>query len=325
MAQPGFGYPPPVESNPPQGTYPPTQGGYPPTQGGYPPVQGGYQPPQAGYPQLQGGHPSPVQPGYAPAQPGYAPPVSQQPGYAAPASAGYGQMQWMPPPPVPANCPPGLEYLTQIDQLLIKQQVELLEAFTGFETNNKYKILNSMGQQVYFATEDTDCCTRQCCGPGRPFEMKILNNQQQEIVHLTRPLRCQSCLFPCCLQEIEVQSPPGTVLGYCAQEWSICIPKFAIQNADRETVLRIEGPFCQCNLCGDVEFQVLSADGQNQVGRISKQWSGLVKEAFTDADNFGITFPMDLDVKMKAVVLGACFLIDFMFFEKAQNQDNHNY
>lgn len=36
-------------------------------------------------------------------------------------------MQWMPPPPVPANCPPGLEYLTQIDQLLIKQQVELLE------------------------------------------------------------------------------------------------------------------------------------------------------------------------------------------------------
>ena len=35
--------------------------------------------------------------------------------------------------------------------------------------------------------------------------------------------------------------------------------------------------------------QVLSADGQNQVGRISKQWTGLVKEAFTDADNFGIT------------------------------------
>ena len=26
-------------------------------------------------------------------------------------------------------------------------------AFTGFETNNKYKILNSMGQQVFFAAE----------------------------------------------------------------------------------------------------------------------------------------------------------------------------
>ena len=43
-------------------------------------------------------------------------------GFAAP-----GQGQWMQAPPAPANCPPGLEYLTQIDQLLVKQQVELLE------------------------------------------------------------------------------------------------------------------------------------------------------------------------------------------------------
>ncbi|OBS73493.1 hypothetical protein A6R68_15969, partial [Neotoma lepida] len=52
-----------------------------------------------------------------------------------------------------------------------------------------------------------------------------------------------------------------------------------------------------------------SLDEQSLVGKISKQWSGLVREAFTDADNFGIQFPLDLDVKMKAVMLGACFLI----------------
>ena len=27
----------------------------------------------------------------------------------------------------PSNCPPGLEYLTQIDQLIVKQQIEILE------------------------------------------------------------------------------------------------------------------------------------------------------------------------------------------------------
>ena len=53
----------------------------------------------------------------------------------------------------------------------------------------------------------------------------------------------------------------------------------------------------------------------------SKQWSGLLREAFTDSDIFGISFPMDLDVRMKAVLLAACFLIDFMYFEKTQNSE----
>ena len=33
---------------------------------------------------------------------------------------------WMPPPQTPMGCP-GLEYLTQMDQILVQQQVELLE------------------------------------------------------------------------------------------------------------------------------------------------------------------------------------------------------
>jgi len=54
---------------------------------------------------------------------------------------------------------------------------------------------------------------------------------------------------------------------------------------------------------------VLSLDGEHKVGKVYKQWSGLLREMVSDADHFGITFPMDLDVKMKAVMLGACFLI----------------
>lgn len=75
-----------------------------------------------------------------------------------------------------------------------------LTAFTGFETSNKYKVQNSMGQQIYFAAEDTDCCTRNCCGPLRPFDMQILDNTQNEVIHLSRPLACDTCWFPCCLQ-----------------------------------------------------------------------------------------------------------------------------
>ena len=104
---------------------------------------------------------------------------------------------------------------------------------------------------------------------------------------------------------------------------SLCAPQYSIKDAQGNVVLMIEGPVCTTTICGsDVEFEVMSPDGQSKVGKISKQWSGFLKEAFTDADIFGINFPIDLDVRMKAVLLGACMLIDFNFFEKTNNKDN---
>ncbi|XP_062379982.1 phospholipid scramblase 1-like [Sardina pilchardus] len=220
-------------------------------------------------------------------------------------------------PQRPVDCPPGLEYLTQIDQLLVKQQMELVEAILGWETNNKYLVKNIMGQQVFFVAEENDCCNRQCCGPSRSFVLHIQDNNGLEVITLKRPLKCSLCCFPCCLQELEVQAPPGNPIGYVVQNWHPYLPKLTIQNEKREDVLKIVGPCCSCKCCSDVDFQVVSLDELTQVGNISKQWTGLMQEAFTDADNFGIKFPMDLDVKIKAVLFGALFLIDFMYFEQS--------
>ena len=53
-----------------------------------------------------------------------------------------------------------------------------------------------------------------------------------------------------------------------------------------------------------------------ECGRIVKQWSGLVREACTDADNFGVEFRKNLDTKHKVLLLAAVFLIDFLHFEQ---------
>jgi len=249
-------------------------------------------------------------------------------GFGAPVQGEDGQ--WMAPVQeqmVPLNCPPGLEYLTMIDQLIIKQRLEMLEAVAGvmgygLETANKYKIKNVLGQNVYKAVEDTECCTRIVCGPARPFDMIIKDNADREVIHLNRPMRCQSCCFPCCLQELEVSSPPGTVIGYVSQKWTCIKPKFDIKDGDGNVALVIVGPWCTYSCAGSVEFKIMTPDESVEVGRISKEWSGLLKEAFTDMDNFGITFPMDLDVRCKATLIGAAFLIDYMFFEKKANEES---
>ncbi|PNI78381.1 PLSCR1 isoform 2, partial [Pan troglodytes] len=236
------------ETNLPVG-YPPQ---YPPTAFQGPPGYSGYPGPQVSYPPPPAGHSGPGPAGFpVPNQPVYNQPVYNQP-------VGAAGVPWMPAPQPPLNCPPGLEYLSQIDQILIHQQIELLEVLTGFETNNKYEIKNSFGQRVYFAAEDTDCCTRNCCGPSRPFTLRIIDNMGQEVITLERPLRCSSCCCPCCLQEIEIQAPPGVPIGYVIQTWHPCLPKFTIQNEKREDVLKISGPCVVCSCCGDVDFEIKS-------------------------------------------------------------------
>jgi hypothetical protein len=61
---------------------------------------------------------------------------------------------WMPLPSEPvANCPPGLEYLTMVDQLIVHELLNVAEVLSGFDMANKYEIKNSVGQNCYFAVE----------------------------------------------------------------------------------------------------------------------------------------------------------------------------
>ncbi|XP_062908892.1 phospholipid scramblase 2-like isoform X1 [Mobula hypostoma] len=299
MAAQGHSYPAYEPSAPP---YPPVQS----QQGPYPLPPHHYGAP----PPVSFAGPYAAQPSYV-VYHGSSPMVSHQTGVST-----QPQAQWMQAPtPIP-NCPPGLAYLTLIDQILVHQVTELIEALIGYETKNKYEVKNGLGQRVYYAVEDSELCNRICCGSNRAFIIKILDNVGQTVMHLVRPLGCGSCCCPCCLHQMEVQAPPGKAIGYIVQEWHPFIPKMSVLNERRETVLKIRGPCLTMSCFGDVNFEVVSPDEATVVGKISKQWSGLVREYFADTDNFGIQFPIDLDVKIKAVLLGASIFVDFMYFEQ---------
>ncbi|CAG0901093.1 unnamed protein product [Darwinula stevensoni] len=193
----------------------------------------------------------------------------------------------------------------------------LLAVFSGCDVKNKYWVRNSMGQPVYTAVEDSDCCERFCCGSMRSYGMTILDNYENEVLRLHRPLRCVSCCFPCCLQRLEVFAASGQLIGKVEEEWSILFPKFRLTDPAGQKLARIAGPFCTWSICGDVK----DTDG-NTIGRIAKQWSGLLKELFTVADNFSVAFSPQLDVTVKALIFAATFLIDFIYFEKPPEWTN---
>lgn len=247
--------------------------------------------------------------------PGYQQPIAGQPGV-TPNAPGY-----MPAPePIP-GIPAGLEYLAQIDQLMIKQVVELFEMFTGFETSNKYKVQNTMGQEVYKAVEKSDFCSKQCCGPNRAFEILLGDNLNRQVISAKREFTCTICpCFSSCRHTLEVTSPlTNETFGFVKQNFFCCTPSFSIYDANMTEIFQMTGPCVTCG-CTDRVFEITDLNG-TKCGAITKKWTGFLKESYTDADNFNVTFPLDLDVKLKAVIVGATFLVDFMFFEQAANEN----
>ena len=98
--------------------------------------------------------------------------------------------------------------------------------------------------------------------------------------------------------------------------WS---PEFLIKDSSGNDVLMIRG---QDNACGSTgeSFEILTLDGEcetgeggQRIGMIEKRYGP--KELPRGSDILEIRFPIDLDVKIKVTVLGAAFLIDYMYYQ----------
>lgn len=104
--------------------------------------------------------------------------------------------------------------------------------------------------------EGTPCCTRNCVGSIRSFDMKLMDTSDNEVIHITSPMGCDCFLFACCLKKLDVYAAGGQKIGTIEQKWTVFCPVFYIKNTTNETVITIKGPFCKVPCCNDIDFQV---------------------------------------------------------------------
>ncbi|XP_054920369.1 phospholipid scramblase 2-like [Dermacentor andersoni] len=217
-------------------------------------------------------------------------------------------------PAIP-GCPPGLEYLTQIDQLIVRQSVNLVNMLMPNLATSEYLVTNTMDQFVFKATEDFDLAC-QGVGPRRPFQMALHDSRKAEVLRLVRPLRCDSCLCFCCLQKMDVRDHSGATIGSLRMQCTLLYPNFSVLDSEKNAILLIKGPCCTRSICCEnVKFDIVTMDGVTKIGAITKLWGGLWNEACSVGERFAVTFPFDLDVKVKAVLLAAVFLLDSIYYE----------
>lgn len=200
-------------------------------------------------------------------------------------------------------------YLTNSKALHIAQKKELLEVIVGWESPNKYSVKDEFGNKIFYVGEDSNVCGRQCFGKVRSFRLDVRDKAGVPILMIDRSLDCDMCCGLLCPDEVQVSTPTGQILGYVRQNFAFFKPSFSILDANRTCHLTIEGPFCPFSCVGgNVDFHVMTAN-EARVGLVSKQWTNIIREWFTDCDNFYVSYPQDLHVSLKAVCMAAAFLI----------------
>ncbi|XP_051729833.1 phospholipid scramblase 2-like isoform X2 [Ctenopharyngodon idella] len=208
------------------------------------------------------------------------------------------------------HCPSHLETLTRIDKLFVHKEQSCAEGCAedccGIKFNNRYTVKNDIGESIFTILEDNNCCNRTFCAAARSFKMSVFNYSNQEIIRLVRPFVCN-----CWGHKLEVQSPPDVTIGYVRQNFNIFLPKLTVENERGEPAFKIAGPCVASTCCMNQSFQLVSLNEAVTDSKIFKPFCGCCPKAGVD---FVVRFPSNLEVKMKATLLGACILIDCLYY-----------
>ena len=111
-------------------------------------------------------------------------------------------------------------------------------------------------------------------------------------------------------QRLEVSDANGRPLGAIQQRFALFSKRFDVTDPSGRLLLSVSSP-----LWRPWTF-AFERDGR-ELARVEKKWSGMLREAFTDADRFRVAFESaELTLDERSLVLAAGLFIDLQYFER---------
>lgn len=199
--------------------------------------------------------------------------------------------------------------ISGVKKILVHQLHELGE-WIGFETRNKYYIMDENQIPIGYAAEQQKgvlgFILRQYLGHWRKFDIHFFTPERQLSMVAHHPFRWF-------FQRIEVQEVSGKYLGAIQQRFSLLAKCFDIENERGITILEVSSPIWRI-------WTFSFMNGLQRKAEVRKKWAGILSEALTDKDNFEVEY---FDDKMtsdtKKLVMVSSVFVDLIYFERKQN------
>lgn len=193
--------------------------------------------------------------------------------------------------------------LTQYTELIVRQRVEMTEAFSGFETANRYQVSTPEGTPVAYAHEESGFMARMFLKNHRPLTIVVRDADGQ-------PLLTASRRFFWFWSHLHVSDGSGMYVGSLRRRFTWVGRRIIVEDSTGAEVARIRGRLLRPNT-----FMVYQ--NGTEVARVTKRWSGLLRESFSDADTFQVQMEGPrLGQQFCLLMLAAAFAVDLDFFEK---------
>ncbi|TNN08234.1 Phospholipid scramblase 1 isoform 5 [Schistosoma japonicum] len=200
----------------------------------------------------------------------------------------------------------GLHRLLEVDRVTVRlvkdtQGSKLYDAVV-------YEALLDTCELLLKFVEKSSFAQRFWCGSHRAFDMEVRNINGKLVMHLQRPMRCSAVVCFCCPYEMKVDAPVGEPMGSIVQSYGRFGHTFCVKDWNDNIQLDIKGPWFSYTCCFDLIFKIYAHGHNRSIGRI-------IRRRNQENDNFRVDFPLDLDYRMKLLLICGAIFLDFVYFE----------
>ncbi|CAH8649702.1 unnamed protein product [Schistosoma rodhaini] len=204
----------------------------------------------------------------------------------------------------------GLHRLLEVDRVIVKQIKK--NQSSKLHDAVVYEALLDTSELLLKFVEKSSFAQRFWCGSRRAFDMEVRNVNGKLVMHLQRPLKCSAVVCFCCPYEMKVEAPVGEPMGSIVQNYGRFGHTFYLKDWNDNIDLDIKGPWFSYTCCFDLIFKIYAHGHNRSIGRI-------ICRRDQENDSFRVDFPLDLDYRMKLLLICAAIFLDFT----AINTYNH--
>ncbi len=204
---------------------------------------------------------------------------------------------------------PSVAVFAKPSRLSVRQRKRWLEILTSLDARNTYVVYDDDGNPVFNVEEQgsgvRSLLKRMFLSALRPFTSHVEDlTTGKHLLTLERPFRFY-------FHRLEVRDEGQRPVGAIQRRWTWIRRKYTVEDANGQEIATLFGPVLR-----PWTFKVQLAGSGAEVGLIQKKWSGLMKEMFTEADNFWVSYDDVPDPAMRALLFAATVLIDIVHFER---------